>query len=333
MMSLNEALKLEFDYVISQYKQASQKLDESINSANSGTNKQLTPMKFTLRNLSKLPAPSSASHQRQLSLRPDEIQLRLMRNKALLNALEQYVLNQHSVQVLMGILEQRINYDKETLFQFTQLKKEFNYCCQLSQQLASSFGGTATHGHTTREPNATMVSGCVHNGEMQCCIDANAVVAPVLMRFSFGCGQVLRVFEEIAAEMATIVCQNEITESAIQNKNENVETVERTKTDDKANANLEQQTTTESNKFCSESSKSDTNQINSKTVINNSQTNYSNDKTNEDQLNDKVKRVEQLDNEETRQSSSDISGYHSDENTDYLLNVQQNSGISFFFLN
>ena len=119
MMSLHEALKLEFDFVITQYKQASSKLDEAISSAISG--KQITPMKFTLRNLSKLPAPSSASHQRQLSLRPDEIQLRLMRNKALLNSLEQYVLNQHSVQILMGILEQRINYDKETLFQFTQV--------------------------------------------------------------------------------------------------------------------------------------------------------------------------------------------------------------------
>lgn len=46
-----------------------------------------------------------------------------------------------------------------TLFQFTQLRKEFNYCCTLSQQLASSFGnGAAAHGHTTREPNPTMVS-------------------------------------------------------------------------------------------------------------------------------------------------------------------------------
>lgn len=118
MMSLHEALKLEFDFVIQQYKQAVQKLEEAMNSANAGNSgKQLTPMKFTLRNLSRLPAPSSASHQRQLSLRSDEIQLRLMRNKSLLNALEQYVLNQHSVQILMGILEQRINYDKETLFQ------------------------------------------------------------------------------------------------------------------------------------------------------------------------------------------------------------------------
>ena len=50
-----------------------------------------------------------------------------MCNKSLLNALEQYVLNQHSVQILMGILEQRINYDKETLFQFTQLRKEVCY--------------------------------------------------------------------------------------------------------------------------------------------------------------------------------------------------------------
>lgn len=167
MMSLHEALKLEFDFVITQYKQAVQKLEEAMSSANIGNSgKQLTPMKFTLRNLSKLPVPSSASHQRQLSLRCDEIQLRLMRNKSLLNSLEQYVLNQHSVQILMGILEQRINYDKDTIFQFSQLRKEFNYCCTLSQQLASSFSsfsnGAAAHGHTTREPNTTtMVSSFV----------------------------------------------------------------------------------------------------------------------------------------------------------------------------
>ena len=79
MMSLHEALKLEFDFVIQQYKLATHKLDEAISSANSSNSgKQLTPMKFTLRNLTKLPAPSSASHQRQLSLRSDEIQLRYL---------------------------------------------------------------------------------------------------------------------------------------------------------------------------------------------------------------------------------------------------------------
>ena len=191
--------------------------------------------------------------------------------------------------------------------------------------MASSFGGgTAAHGHTSREPNATMVSGCVHNGEMQCCIDANAIVAPVLMRFSFGCGQVLRIFDDISAEMQA---QAELEAAAAETKSkaEKNEPVEVNKSADAEKVIVKAE---ESNgTFCGETPAVDqVSQINSKTVIINSQ------QTNFKEKTDDVKRIEQLDSEETRQSSSDISGYHSDENTDYLLNGsiqsgQQNSGI------
>ena len=141
----------------------------------------------------------------------------------------------------------------------------------------------------------------------------------------------LRVFEDIAAEMAA---QAELDAAAAEtNKlNQNFEKIEIETNNANKQISTDQSTTIK----CEENSHpksseldSKTNQLNTKTVINNSQTNF---KTNDDQLNEKVKRV--LDNEETRQSSSDISGYHSDENTDYLNNSiqsgQQNSGNFLF---
>lgn len=149
LMNLHEALKLEFERVIQQYKTAVQKLEE----LSLAKNKE--PI---TRSLSQGPAPTNSSHQRLLSLRQDEIQERLIKNKTLLNAIEPCSFTNHALQILLGILQKRIDYDKEVLFQFTQLRKEY-----------SSVG-----------PNANS----------QNCIDKESIVAPVLMRFSHGCGQV-----------------------------------------------------------------------------------------------------------------------------------------------
>ena len=67
--------------------------------------------------------PVAQSHQRQLSLRVDEIQERLIKNKTLLNVIEPSLENP-SLEVLLGILQRRIELDKECLFQFNQLKKD-----------------------------------------------------------------------------------------------------------------------------------------------------------------------------------------------------------------
>lgn len=185
---------------------------------------------------------------------------------------------------------------------------------------------------------------------MNCCIDANAVVAPVLMRFSFGCGQVLRVFEDISAEM-TAQTELEAANAAEVNKSNNIDKntdeIEvnnnlKIKSSPIENVDKTEVNAEEKNENCTELTETESNNSKQscKTVItngtnNSQQTNYIKEKsTNYDQLNDKVKRAEQLDNEETRQSSSDISGYHSDENTDYILNGsiqsgQQNSGKLF----
>jgi hypothetical protein len=133
LMNLHDALRLEFQRVLETYKEALQKLEE-----------------LSLASHAKKPptTPIEASHQRQLALRQLEIQERLIKNKTLLNVVEP-ILGNHYLGVLLGILQRRIECDKDALFQFTQLKKE----------ASSTF-------------------------------DASAIVAPILMRFSYGCEQV-----------------------------------------------------------------------------------------------------------------------------------------------
>ncbi|KAK6618843.1 hypothetical protein RUM43_013234 [Polyplax serrata] len=115
LTNLHDALKVEFQRVVETYKGALQKLEE----LSLSTGKK--DMNSTIRG----PAPVQASHQRQLSLKQPEIQERLIKNKTLLNVVEP-TLGNHSLDILLGILQRRIEYDKEVLFQFTQLRKEAN---------------------------------------------------------------------------------------------------------------------------------------------------------------------------------------------------------------
>ncbi|XP_055929766.1 uncharacterized protein LOC129960380 [Argiope bruennichi] len=147
LMNLHEALKVEFERAIHQYKIAVQKLDELC----------LTPKQLVTRSLSYGPAPTKASHQRQLSLRQDEIQERLIKNKSLLNVIEP-TLTDHSLELLLKILQKRVEIDKDIIFQFTQLKKEVKD------------------------------------------IKPDAVVAPILMKFSKGCSRVLELMKELGDE-------------------------------------------------------------------------------------------------------------------------------------
>mgnify|MGYP007045317448 FL=1 len=88
---------------------------ENLARLNNGANKQIQTIGHK--------APIAQSHQRQLSLKASEIQERLIKNKTLLNVIEP-TLENTSLEVLLGILQQRIELDKECLFQFTQVKKE-----------------------------------------------------------------------------------------------------------------------------------------------------------------------------------------------------------------
>ncbi|RWS23419.1 uncharacterized protein B4U80_09462, partial [Leptotrombidium deliense] len=149
LLNLHDALKIEFDRVIQCYKTAAQKLEELSLAA---------PRKQTLtRSVSRGPAPTKASHQRQLSLNEQQIEERLIKNKTLLNAVEPCVITHYSLQILLGILQQRVEFDKEVLFQFTQLRKQF--------QIMNS------------NANQSVTEPC-------------SIVAPFMMRFSYGCTQV-----------------------------------------------------------------------------------------------------------------------------------------------
>jgi nucleoside-triphosphatase THEP1 len=108
---------------------------------------------------------TAQSHQRQLSLKASEIQERLIKNKTLLNVVEP-TLENHSLEVLLGILQRRIELDKEVLFQFTQLKKEIKL---LTAKNSSNSSSSSTGvGSSKSDPS----------------------VAPLLMRFQRGCQQV-----------------------------------------------------------------------------------------------------------------------------------------------
>ncbi|XP_043221769.1 uncharacterized protein LOC122381546, partial [Amphibalanus amphitrite] len=115
LMNLHDALKLEFKKVVTSYKAALEKLEELSLSTSS---------KQTIsRSISHGPAPIQVSHQRQLSITQQEIQERLIKNKTILNVVEP-ILGNHSLDVFLGILQRRIDHDKDCLFHFTQLKKE-----------------------------------------------------------------------------------------------------------------------------------------------------------------------------------------------------------------
>ena len=120
LMSLHDALKLEFQKVQKSYEEALKKLEGMalVQKESNGSNKT-----GTISTASGGKAPIAQSHQRQLSLKSIEIQERLIKNKTLLNVVEP-TLENTSLEVLLGILQQRIELDKECLFQYTQVKKE-----------------------------------------------------------------------------------------------------------------------------------------------------------------------------------------------------------------
>eukprot|EP00095_Tigriopus_kingsejongensis_P012102 snap_masked-scaffold747_size103044-processed-gene-0.11 protein:Tk12102 transcript:snap_masked-scaffold747_size103044-processed-gene-0.11-mRNA-1 annotation:"hypothetical protein L798_12370" len=158
LMNLHKALKLEFDKSQKTYSEGLLKLEQLSliqNKTNKGT-------------INGKSAPIAQSHQRQLSLKAGEIQERLIKNKSLLNVVEPSLENT-SLEVLLGILQKRIELDKECLFQYTQIRKD---------NLSKHPGLTAKTGNI---PNATKPTPI---------IPENQSVAPILMRYQRGCQQV-----------------------------------------------------------------------------------------------------------------------------------------------
>ena len=162
LMNLHNALKLEFEKSQKTYVEALTKLDAlSLVQGNGKAGNKGT--------VSGKSAPIAQSHQRQLSLKAGEIQERLIKNKTLLNVVEP-TLENTSLEVLLGILQQRIELDKECLFQFTQIKKDSN-------------GSNGNNGSNSSNGTNKGVAG--GGGKTN-----NQSVAPVLMRYQRGCQQV-----------------------------------------------------------------------------------------------------------------------------------------------
>lgn len=152
LMNLHDALQVEFQRVVQSYKVALSKLEELdlASSHQNGNGK-----KSISRTVSSGPAPIAASHQRLLSLKQNEIQERLIKNKTLLNVVEPTLTN-HSLDLFLGILQRRIELDKDVLFQYTQLRRD-------------------------QPPTPPVASKPA---------DSSIVVAPLLMKYSHGCQQV-----------------------------------------------------------------------------------------------------------------------------------------------
>ena len=163
MMNLHSALKLEFEKAQKTYTNGVTKL-EALSLVQPGSSKgDKHGGKHGATTVAGKVAPIAQSHQRQLSLKASEIQERLIKNKSLLNVVEP-TLENTPLEVLLGILQQRIELDKECLFQFTQIKK--------TMKLDAGEKGAAGGGKAKPSP------GGGHS------------VAPVLMRYQRGCQQV-----------------------------------------------------------------------------------------------------------------------------------------------
>ncbi|XP_023328547.1 uncharacterized protein LOC111701481 isoform X2 [Eurytemora carolleeae] len=149
LMNLHDALRIELQKVKDQFSSALSKLDEL---ALSG--------KEPVTNSGSCKVPVLSGHQRQLSLHLVQVQERLIKNKSLLTTVEPAV-SSTSLEVLLGILERRVQLDKEVMFQFTSIKRE-----------------TSLVGNLESDP----------------------AVAPILMKFQRGCHQVLELIREIKEE-------------------------------------------------------------------------------------------------------------------------------------
>ncbi len=160
LVNLHDALRTEFACTQKGYAEAVSKLDSANGSGGHKSSTSSNSSTSSVTSKSSSP-PVAQSHQRQLSLRVEEIQERLIRNKTLLDVVEP-TLERHRqpLEVLLGILRRRVDLDKEALFQFTQLRKDERL---IKHSNAAAGGG----GGSSKNPS----------------------VAPILMRFQRGCQQ------------------------------------------------------------------------------------------------------------------------------------------------
>lgn len=136
-MNLHDALKLEFEKVINQYRIALQKLDTFSLSTKHPTSSSVTSGK----------APTEASHQRLMQVTRNDVQERIIKNTTIFNVVEPSLSNQY-LRRLINILEKRIEYDKIVLFYDTELKKLCNGTIEKDDSLMAKTLTHFSHGYT-----------------------------------------------------------------------------------------------------------------------------------------------------------------------------------------
>ena len=128
-------------------------------------------------------------------MRAHEIQERLIKNKSLLNAVEPVLENQ-CLEVLLGILQRRIELDKEALFQFTQLRKETKLLDGIQSGHSSSFSSQSSSANNVDVKTKTSSSKTKQSNSN------HQSVAPLLMKFQRGCQQVsLRHYQTLITQI------------------------------------------------------------------------------------------------------------------------------------
>jgi len=191
LMPLHDALQVEFRRVVHSYKTALTKLEElelAAHTSKKSLSSSLSPSSLAGRTVSSGPAPIAASHQRLLSLKQNEVQERLIKNKTLLNVVEPTLTN-HSLDLFLGILQRRIELDKDVLFQFAQLKRQGSTS---AASAAASAGSSSVSGSSSSSKSPDSAS------------NTNPIaIAPLLMNFSHGCQQVRFSFFLLLTRLST----------------------------------------------------------------------------------------------------------------------------------
>ncbi|KAK7494663.1 hypothetical protein BaRGS_00014061 [Batillaria attramentaria] len=114
LMGLHEALRVEFEREVAQFRAALHKLEELHLAGSKHGHHD--------RNVTSGHAPSEASHQRLMQVTRSDVQERIIKNKTLLNVVEPAAHNLHLAR-LLRTLRARIEYDKLLLFHDTELRK------------------------------------------------------------------------------------------------------------------------------------------------------------------------------------------------------------------
>ncbi|XP_060071572.1 uncharacterized protein LOC132551450 [Ylistrum balloti] len=113
LMQLHDAMKLQLEQIVSNYRNALVTLDEL---------SLVTTKHPPARSVSFGKAPSAASHQRLMQVTRTDVQSRIIKNRTVYDIVEPTIINQ-CLKKLMTILEKRIEYDKLALFHDTELRK------------------------------------------------------------------------------------------------------------------------------------------------------------------------------------------------------------------